>query len=223
MDDIKIFENEAFGQVRTVTKENSLWFVAVDVCRALNITDPHVVNRRLEDDEKDRCLIPTHGGTQNMVIVNEPGLYSLVLASRKPEARAFKHWITHEVIPAIRRTGRYITPGAADTITIDPKTIALIVGATVREMMPYMNVGTMKQPVQVKAQPNKPKSDPKAFARKFQKLLKEHGMTCADASRLLNKPRTVIYYWFTGRYVPRTDNLQLIAEAFEIEMDYFEV
>lgn len=75
--------------------------MAADVCRALEIGETHVALRRLDEDEKGRFSIPTHEGQQEMSIVNEPGLYSLVLGSRKPEAKAFKRWVTHEVIPAI--------------------------------------------------------------------------------------------------------------------------
>ena len=105
---VTIFESEMFGQVRTMTIEGSPWFVAADVCRALEMGETHVALRRLDEDEKDRFSTPTPGGTQEMSVVNEPGLYTLVLGSRKPQAKAFKRWITHEVIPQIRKTGGYI-------------------------------------------------------------------------------------------------------------------
>lgn len=108
MNEIKVFENSQFGQVRTVIKDGEPWFVATDVCRALDM-DP-TATRRLDDDEKVTLRL-TQGEsnrTSDTTIVNESGLYSLVLGSRKPEARAFKRWITHEVIPTIRKTGGYI-------------------------------------------------------------------------------------------------------------------
>lgn len=105
MNELQVFESAQFGQVRTVQKDGEPWFVAADVCRALEVGEAHVAMRRLDDDEKGRFSIPTLGGNQEMSIVNEPGLYSLVLGSRKPEAKSFKRWITHEVIPSIRRHG----------------------------------------------------------------------------------------------------------------------
>lgn len=108
--ELKIFENEQFGNVRVVEIDHEPWFVAADVCRALEIVDTWNALQRLESDEKGACPISTPGGQQEMSIVNEPGLYSLVLGSRKPEARAFKHWVTHEVIPSIRKTGYYAVP-----------------------------------------------------------------------------------------------------------------
>lgn len=120
MNELQVFESAQFGQVRTVQKDGEPWFVAADVCRALEVGEAHVAMRRLDDDEKGRFSIPTLGGNQEMSIVNEPGLYSLVLGSRKPEAKSFKRWITHEVIPSIRRHGAYATDSTIDRIIGDP-------------------------------------------------------------------------------------------------------
>lgn len=114
MNDLKIFSNEKFGTVRTVIKDNEPWFVAADVCKALEID--RTQSRRLDDDEKGVYSIQTPGGEQEVSVVNEPGLYTLVLGSRKPEAKEFKRWITHEVIPAIRKYGMYAT----DKLLADP-------------------------------------------------------------------------------------------------------
>lgn len=125
MNDLQIFENSEFGKLRTVEIDGEPWFVASDVCKALELGETHVAMRRLDDDEKGRCLIPTPGGDQEMNIVNEPGLYTLVLGSRKPEAKAFKRWITHEVIPAIRKTGGYIKPDSVQLVTPAPPELSL--------------------------------------------------------------------------------------------------
>lgn len=115
MDNVTIFRKEEFGAVRAVTLEGEPWFVAADVCRALGIGDSRTATARLDDDEKDAVLIRTLGGEQKMTIISESGLYALVLSSRKPEAKAFKRWITHEVIPAIRKTGGYIAAKPDET------------------------------------------------------------------------------------------------------------
>ena len=108
MNEMKVFENSEFGQVRTVEQNGEPWFVAADVCRALGLGNSRMAVSKLDEDEKGVSSIDTLGGEQKLGIVNEPGLYTLVLSSRKPEAKAFKRWITHEVIPAIRKTGGYI-------------------------------------------------------------------------------------------------------------------
>lgn len=109
MNDLQIFENKDFGKVRTVTLDGAPCFVAADVCRALDIANSRDAVNRLDDDEKNTVVL-TDGnrGNPNMTVVTESGLYSLVLGSRKPEAKQFKRWITHEVIPTIRKTGGYV-------------------------------------------------------------------------------------------------------------------
>lgn len=120
MENLQVFNNDTFGQVRTINRDGAPWFVAVDVCRALEVGETHVALRRLDDDEKGRYSIPTPGGEQKMSVINEPGLYTLVLGSRKKEARAFKRWITHEVIPAIRKHGAYATNETIDKLLSNP-------------------------------------------------------------------------------------------------------
>lgn len=117
---IKVFENAEFGSVRTVTINGEPWFVASDVCKALGIANNRDAVARLDEDEKGVALTDTLGGVQNLTTVNEPGLYALVLSSRKPEAKAFKRWITHEVIPDIRQYGMYATNDFLDKALGNP-------------------------------------------------------------------------------------------------------
>ena len=105
-DRLQTFTSSEFGRVRTIDIDGEPWFVAADVCEALDIRNPTDTIKKLDDDEKARLNLGLRGGDTN--VVNESGLYSLVLGSRKPEAKAFKRWITHEVIPTIRKTGGYI-------------------------------------------------------------------------------------------------------------------
>ena len=103
---LMVFENEAFGKVRTLNLNGEPWFVAVDVCSVLDLSNPTIAVSRLDEDERAKFNLGRQG---DATIVNEPGLYTLVLGSRKPEAKAFKRWITHEVLPNIRKHGVYIT------------------------------------------------------------------------------------------------------------------
>ena len=103
---ITVFENKEFGAVRTATINGEPWFVAVDVCSVLDLSNPTIAVSRLDEDERAKFNLGRQG---DATIVNEPGLYTLVLGSRKPEAKAFKRWITHEVLPNIRKHGVYIT------------------------------------------------------------------------------------------------------------------
>ena len=121
---LMIFENPEFGQVRSTVIDGEPWFIAADVCKALDIGNSRMALSRLEEDEKGVSSIDTLGGTQRMQRINEPGLYSLSLTSRKPEAKAFKRWITHEVIPSIRKYGAYITDAVLDQMDEHPELIS---------------------------------------------------------------------------------------------------
>ena len=103
--------------VRVILIDCEPWFVAADVCTVLDLGSPHKVVAALDEDEKGRTTVPTLGGPQEVAIVNEPGLYALIGRSRKPEAKPFKRWINHEVLPSIRRTGSYGTPALPDLRT----------------------------------------------------------------------------------------------------------
>lgn len=108
MNELQKFNSEEFGEIRTVTINNEPWFVASDICKALDLSNTTKAMYRLDDDEKSNFKLGLPGGDTNCV--NEYGLYNLILASRKKEAKQFKRWITHEVIPSIRRTGSYSAP-----------------------------------------------------------------------------------------------------------------
>lgn len=101
---MKVFSNAMFGDVRIILQDNEPWFVAKDVCDCLEHTNTTMALQRLDADERAKLNLGRQGETN---IVNEYGLYSLVLSSRKPEAKEFKRWITHEVLPALRKTGSY--------------------------------------------------------------------------------------------------------------------
>ena len=96
------------SKVRVVIKNGEPWFVARDVCDILKHTNSRVAVDRLDDDEKGVSKVYTPGGLQEMTVVSESGLYTLVLTSNLPEAKRFKRWVTHEVLPAIRQTGQYV-------------------------------------------------------------------------------------------------------------------
>lgn len=110
MEKLQSVFNYGDAQVRTVLKNNEPWFVAKDVCEVLEIRNSRDALVRLDSDEKDDVgLTDAIGRQQETAIVNEAGLYTLILTSRKPEAKQFKRWITHEVLPTIRKTGGYVS------------------------------------------------------------------------------------------------------------------
>lgn len=145
MNELQFFVHEDFGQIRVIEQNGEPWFVAADVCRALEHTNTAMALERLDDDEKYKFSLGLSGG--DTWCVNEPGLYTLVLGSRKPEAKAFKRWITHEVLPAIRKTGSYSLVSAQPqrTITTDDYLRAASIVANCRnERLPYV-LGFLEQ------------------------------------------------------------------------------
>lgn len=105
--EVTIFQNEKFGEIRTVVINEEPWFVAADVCKILDISNPtDALNKGLEDFEKARLNLGLRGGETN--IINESGFYTLVLRSRKLIAKPFRIWVTSEVLPTIRKTGGYV-------------------------------------------------------------------------------------------------------------------
>ena len=131
---IQQFQSEQFGTIRTTTIDGEPWFVAKDVCDALGIRSDTVRNI-LDDDEVSETNPNTIGvaGGRKPLIISEAGLYGLVLKSRKPEAKAFKRWVTHEVLPSIRKHGAYITPQTMADMMADPRNIAKVFNALADE------------------------------------------------------------------------------------------
>ena len=124
MSELSVFNFDSQA-LRTLTRNGEPWFVAADVCEVLTIGNPSLaVNGRadregsgLDEDERGIAIVNTPSGEQEVLVINESGLYSLILTSRKPEAKRFKKWVTSEVLPSIRKTGQYTAPKAKRTYT----------------------------------------------------------------------------------------------------------
>jgi anti-repressor protein len=119
--------------VRTIWKNGELWWVLKDVCDALEISNSGNITARLDDDEKGIHLMDTLGGIQKLTIINESGLYKIILRSDKPEAKKFQRWVTHEVLPSIRRHGAYISPRKVEEFMNDPDVLIEMLNAIKKE------------------------------------------------------------------------------------------
>lgn len=110
MSELQVFQNAEFGSVRTTTVNGEVMFVAKDIAMILGYSNPRdAINKHVDDEDKGVAKCDTLGGVQDLTIINESGLYSLILSSKMPNARKFKRWVTAEVLPAIRRHGMYAT------------------------------------------------------------------------------------------------------------------
>lgn len=117
---LQVFNSEDFGNVRALAINGEPWFVAKDVCDALGLSNVTVALQRLDEDERSKFNLGRQGEVN---IITEAGLYSLIMASKKPEAKSFKRWVTHDVLPSIRRHGMYATPQTVEDMLADPDTM----------------------------------------------------------------------------------------------------
>ena len=214
MNELTVFQNEDLGSVRTINRNGEPWFVANDVCRVLEMGNPRQAIGRLDADERDVHIMDTHGGDQRINIINESGLYALILTSRKPQAHSFKRWITHEVIPAIRKTGSY---GVKQTITIDRDALGYIIGSTVAEtvkqLMPYFNMN----PNPIEKPPRK--RNPvllKDFEAVLRKVMLEQRVTGNEISERMNVSKATVSNWRNGKNQPNQRNYMRFVMEFNV-------
>lgn len=117
---MEIFKNEEFGEIRTMSIDGEPWFVAKDISDVLGYRMASDMTRRIDDDDKGTHLMSTPSGNQNMSIINESGLYTSILNSKLDSAKRFKHWVTSEVLPSIRKHGAYMTDSTLEKALLSP-------------------------------------------------------------------------------------------------------
>ena len=185
------------NDVRTVQIDGEPWWVLKDVCGVLEISNSRMVADRLDDDEKGVSITDTLGGRQEVTVISESGLYNVILLSRKPEARNFRRWITHEVLPSIRQTGAYLTPAAMEQLVNDPQTLIMALTAYQREIEAHAETRAAKEQLQLEAEANEPKvkladaitvSDSTILIRELAKILKGNGIEIGE-KRLFERLR----------------------------------
>ncbi len=141
MNELQVFANPEFGTVRTLLIDNEPWAVGKDVAQALGYKEPaKAVRDHVDPEDRGMSKMDTPSGEQTMTIINESGLYSLILSSKLPSAKRFKRWVTSEVLPALRKTGSYTVPEAAPRVLTpdDYLTAARILSGCRNERLPYV-------------------------------------------------------------------------------------
>ena len=134
MNDLKIFENPEFGSIRTLEINGEPWFVGKDVAEILAYNEPHkAITRHVDEEDRTKHPILSNGGMQESWLINESGLYSLILSSKLPTAKEFKRWVTSEVLPSIRKHGAYMTPETLEAAILNPDYLIQIATALKEE------------------------------------------------------------------------------------------
>ena len=192
INELQVFSYEG-SEIRTVQRSGEPWWVLKDICNVLELSNPSVIADRLDDDEKEKVDPKQYLGSRSnepVTVVSESGLYNVILLSRKPEAKKFKRWITHEVLPAIRKYGAYVTPAKLEEIISDPD-------AWIKVLTALKDERAAKERLQMEVARNEPKvvfadavsvSDGTILIGELAKILKGNGVEIGQ-NRLFEKLR----------------------------------
>ncbi|MFP3153399.1 phage antirepressor KilAC domain-containing protein [Lachnospiraceae bacterium ZAX-1] len=185
--ELQVFSYEG-SEVRTVQRNGDVWWVLKDVCDVLGLSNPTIVAARLDADEVTKFDLGGLSGESN--IINESGLYNVIIRSDKPDAKQFKRWVTHEVLPSIRRHGAYVTPAKLEEMMNDPD-------AWIKVLTALKDERAAKEHLQIQAEADKPKvifadavsvSDGAILIGELAKILKGNGVEIGQ-NRLFEKLR----------------------------------
>ncbi len=219
MDKLQIFENPEFGTMRTVTIDGEPWMVGKDVAAALGYSNPSkALGDHVDAEDKGVTKCDTLGGPQEMTIINESGLYSLVLSSKLPGAKKFRHWVTSEVLPSIRKHGAYMTPETLEAAILNPDTM-------IQLCMELKAEQEKRKALEQKVEQDKPKvlfsdavsaSKSSILVGELAKLLKQNGVDIGQ-NRLFDWLRQ------NGYLIRRKGNDYNMPTQKSMEMGLFEI
>lgn len=184
MNDMMIFSNPEFGNVRTVTIDGNPWFVGIDVAKALGyVKERNAIASHVDKEDALKCSLPSNSGVQETIVINESGLFSLILSSKLESAKRFKHWVTAEVLPSIRRTGKYEMVQKQDSYQIEDP---------IERAKRWIEEQREKQLLEQKVQEQKPKAD------YFDSLIDNRLLTTfRDAAKEFHIPPKAFNKWLT--------------------------
>ncbi len=222
MNELKVFDNPEFGEIRTVDIDNEPWFVGKDVAAALGYSNTKDALIRHVDDEDKSDGVAFHdsiGREQFPVLINESGLYALVLSSKLPTAKAFKRWITHDVIPSIRKHGAYMTPEKLQEAILNPDMMIQLCQQLKDEQEKNTVLRAKNSALVVENQIMAPKAD------YFDELVDRNLLTnFTEAAKQLNiKRRAFISFLIDKKYLYRDKKGNLLPYASAKTARLFEV
>ena len=213
MNELMIFNNPEFGEIRTVEVNGEPWFVGKDVATALGYGEgkslANAVANHVDEEDKGVTVLMTPGGNQKMVIINESGLYSLVLSSKLPGAKRFKRWITSEVIPSIRKHGAYLTPETLEAAILNPDTMIRLCTALKEEQDKRKALEAANATLAVDNQIMRPKAD------YFDELVDRNLLTSfrETAKQLDVKEKAFVQFLLDKKYIYRDKKGKLMPYA----------
>ena len=200
MNDLQIFNSPEFGAIRTIEKDGEPWFVGKDVAAALGYEKPtDAVRKHVDVEDRGISKMETTSGAQETTIINESGLYSLVLSSKLPTAKKFKRWVTSEVIPSIRKHGAYMTPETLEAAILNPDTMIKLCTALKDEQDKRKALEVANAELVVEKQIMQPKAD------YFDELVDRNLLTSfrETAKQLEVKEKELIGFLLEKKYIYR--------------------
>ena len=202
--EVQIFKHEDFGSIQAVEINGEPWFVAKEVCHVLELKDPNQSTRGLDEDEKGLFTIQTPGGPQKVTHVSEAGFYKLVIRSRSRKAKIFQRWVTHEVIPSIRRHGLYATPQAAEAMLADPDAMIATLQALKAERAKAAELTAANAEMAPKAlfADAVAASDRCILVGDLAKLLKQNGYNTGQRRLFARLHEDGYLMWSAGKHMP---------------------
>lgn len=207
MNELQIFNNPEFGEIRTITIDGEPWLVGKDVAAALGYSNPQeAIRNHVEDEDKRVSEILTPGGKQKAPIINEPGLYSLVMSSKLPTAKKFKRWVTYEVLPSIRKHGAYMTPDTLQAAILNPDTMIQLCQQLKSEQEKNVALKAENAKLTVDKQIMQPKAD------YFDELVERNTLTNfrETAKQLGVPPKRFLEFLIDHKYVYRDKRGKLL-------------
>lgn len=195
MNELKIFESPEFGTIRSLELNGEPWFVGKDVAEVLGYKEPRsAISKKVDEDDRGVAKMETPSGIQEMTIINESGLYSLILSSKLPKAKAFKRWVTSEVLPAIRRTGGYIptTPQMSEQ-EIMAKAVQISMATIAQQkdvILALESRNAMQEQIIHEMQPKADYTDMILQSKSvvnINQIAKDYGMTAQEMNKILHE------------------------------------
>ena len=219
MEQLKIFESEEFGQVRTIVIDNEPWFVGKDVAKALGYKDSSdALKKHVGDDDKLTRRFADSGQNRKMYVINESGLYSLIFGSKLESAKRFKHWVTSEVLPSIRRTGNYISNEDQLRLGLFDKDPLVVVQS--HQKLVAIEVDRVTAPLIAENEEMKPKADYHDEVLNKDDLInttviaKDLGLRSAAKLNNIMHSNNIIFKNSSGTWCPYADYEWLITENY---------
>jgi prophage antirepressor-like protein len=228
MNELQTFSNSEFGNIRTIMIDDEPWFVGKDVAMALGYGNTQkALKDHVDDEDKRGARIVTPGGKQTMTVINESGLYSLILSSKLPNAKKFKRWVTSEVLPAIRKNGSYTIETAQvverETTMDDYLKAASIVASCRNERLPYVFTLLNRAGIELNSvQPDSSKDTTGECARLINTAVNEYGLSVHSIAKLVGLQTTQIQRIRTGSSIPTIHRSQVICDAIRQEIPEIE-